>query len=120
MANYEADSNWLTENLQSLLEDSGDTDGEKEKEELDAILNSFSHLKPIVAQTFSKSSVFSKCFQFRDHLDQKYLWLDETWKAIGEEMYVDGLEEAQTILQEHKVRSIFCFIFIEKKKIIEK
>ena len=103
MASYEADSNWLSQNLNSLLEDEGDADGTNKKKELDALLKSFYELKPVVAQASSKGSVFSKCFQFRDHLDQKYLWLDETQRTIGEQMYVDGLEEAQTILQEHKV-----------------
>lgn len=100
---YSEESKWLSQNLNSLLEDTENEGLQKESNKLTIILDKFNNLKPGVVEISSKSLIFTKCFQFRDDLDRKSHWLEETHRAIVERPYVDGLEDAQTMLHEHEV-----------------
>lgn len=97
------DGKWLQENLNELIEDSPESDTKREQKRLTDLLSKFSELQPNLNKVADKSTVFSKAYDFRDTLEKRNNWLDETQRLVNDEPSIDGLEDARGYLQEHKV-----------------
>lgn len=103
MAKLTDDGKWLQENLNELIEDSPESDTKKEQKRLTDLLSKFSELQPNLNKVADKSTVFSKAYDFRDTLEKRNNWLDETQRLVNDEPSIDGLEDARAYLQEHEV-----------------
>ena len=101
---YAEDAKWLSENLNELLHDSPDSDARREKERLAAMLTRFGSLDVSMKDASEKSSVFSKSFEYRDGLERRANWLEETQRMVMEHPAIDSVDDARAYLQEHEVR----------------
>ncbi|KAK3089398.1 hypothetical protein FSP39_003323 [Pinctada imbricata] len=102
MEKYKDDAKWLQDNLEELLEDSPEADKSREKKRLDDLLSKFKGLQPNLDKVSDKSAIFSKAYDYKDGLERKAHWLDETQKLVKDEPCIDGLEDARAYLQEHE------------------
>ncbi|XP_041351119.1 nesprin-1-like [Gigantopelta aegis] len=99
---YAEDAKWLSENLNELLSDSSGSDSRKEQERLAAMLSRFGNLDVTMKDASEKSSVFSKSFEYRDGLERRSNWLEETQRQVMEHPAIDSLDDARAYLQEHE------------------
>ncbi len=106
---YMDDAKWLSENLQELLKDEPNADVSKEKAKLQEIMDKFGKLDSGMRNTSDKSSVFSKSFDYRDNLERRANWLDETQRQVMEHPAIDSLDDARAYLQEHEVSWLWIF-----------
>ena len=103
MDKYNDDAKWLQDNLNELLQDSPDADKAREKKRLEELLSKFKGLTPNLDKISDKSAIFSKAYDYKEGLEKKAHWLDETQKLVKDEPFIDGLEDARAYLQEHEV-----------------
>lgn len=104
MGKLSDDGKWLQENLNELLQDSPETDKQREQKRLAELLSKFSELQPNLNKVTDKSAVFSKAYDYRDTMDKHNGWMDETQRLVNDDPSIDGLEDARAYLQEHEVR----------------
>lgn len=104
MGKLSDDGKWLQENLNELLQDSPETDKQREQKRLAELLSKFSELQPNLNKVTDKSAVFSKAYDYRDTMEKHNGWLDETQRLVNDDPSIDGLEDARAYLQEHEVR----------------
>lgn len=101
---YLEDGKHLEGSLEELLQDAPDSDGSAERQRLRELMSRFEKLRPGMDSTLSKSSVFTKGFEFRDSIDKRASWLDDAQRSSMENPPIDSLEDARAYLQEHEVR----------------
>lgn len=104
MGKLSDDGKWLQENLNELLQDSPETDKQREQKRLAELLSKFSELQPNLNKVTDKSAMFSKAYDYRDTMEKHNGWLDETQRLVNDDPSIDGLEDARAYLQEHEVR----------------
>ncbi|XP_025103982.1 nesprin-1-like isoform X4 [Pomacea canaliculata] len=99
---YLEDGKHLEGSLEELLQDAPDSDGSAERQRLRELMSRFEKLRPGMDSTLSKSSVFTKGFEFRDSIDKRASWLDDAQRLSMENPPIDSLEDARAYLQEHE------------------
>lgn len=97
------DAKALSSNLEELIRDSPDADGSAERKRLQELMKKFQALQPDLQKVSDKSVIFGKAYEYKDSLEKRANWLDETQKIVMDEPYIDGLEEARAYLHEHEV-----------------
>lgn len=102
---FSDDSRSLIDNLDELLKDAPDSDASTERQRLEALLARFKELQPNMGQASNQSSVFAKCYDFRDNIRRRSNWLDDTYKLVQEQPFIDGLDDAKSLLHDHEVRT---------------
>lgn len=103
MNKHSEDSTWLAGNLDELLKDSPEADKKAEKKRLEELMAKFRALQGHMDTSSNKSSVFAKCYDYRDGMDKRTNWLDDAQKHVMEQPYIDGLDDAKAYLDEHEV-----------------
>ncbi|KAL5008450.1 hypothetical protein ScPMuIL_014031 [Solemya velum] len=102
MNKHSEDSTWLAGNLDELLKDSPEADKKAEKKRLEELMAKFRALQGHMDTSSNKSSVFAKCYDYRDGMDKRTNWLDDAQKHVMEQPYIDGLDDAKAYLDEHE------------------
>lgn len=112
MNKFADDGRWLEENLEELLSDSPEADADEERRRLRDLMAKFQSLQPNMEKVSDKSAVFSQAYEFRDELDKRSNWLDETHRLVNDDPYIDGLEDAKAYLHEHEVCSLVVWFML--------
>ncbi|XP_022255070.1 nesprin-1-like [Limulus polyphemus] len=101
---HEEDVKWLVQKLENLVLKLPDTEAVQEKNRLDALVDRYKNLVPIIETTVIYTETISKCYIFREEVQEVTCWLkgvQEETEAKDEGAF-ENVEKLEEMLAQQK------------------
>lgn len=109
---YEKEAAWLQETLVRLTSLGGDaeTGASSTEATLRQLQEEYRALEPLCQAIAKSSDMVMECHDYKDKVEKKVDWLRDMSMSLAEDLVVDDLQHAKSLLSEHEVLLLVAFV----------